>query len=254
MKYIMSHGAFVCRETGEEIASITGKLTGIRIVTPENGADKLQLDFSSEGENEQPVVKTLSLKKYGDASLKILRCLFGVVEILHDKVFTIELEAREGKSALIKVSADGESIPVFAYVEPFAADQMRFIDKAISALVCSMEFSADFLIITNDDGFYPLDEGGDLDAQALGDYIINLRRTGRQGELKVIKTGFTTLPGARAYQKALTDIGGVHYTTNSEKISLLWLAYAGPLPEMAAPAAPGTTGPADNAVGSEEEL
>ena len=247
MKFIMSKGMFVCRENDDQLNTLTGKITGIRVIAPEDAPEKLQIDFTETLENEQSTVRTLSLKKYGDASLKILRCLFGIAEIMHNKTVSIELEAREGRSALIKVSADGEQLAPLGSDSGYNIDRNLIIDKALVVLKACLEFGADFLIIRNDDGFYPTDESGDLDEMAIAGYVTDLRRTGRQGELKIVKTGFTSLAGANAYKKALTDIGGVHYTTNPHKVAVIWDAYAGPLPEEA-PASLGTGNPLDEEV------
>lgn len=235
MKYIMSKGEFVCRENDDHRTSLTGKITGIRVITPEDAPDKVQIDLTETLENEETVVRTLSLKKYGDASLKILRCLFGIAEIMHGKTVTIEMEAREGRSALIKLSADGEQLIPLGSDSGYNIDRNLTIDKCLATLKACFEFAADFLVIKNDDNFYPTTDAGDLDEVAMAGYITDLRRSGRQGELRVIKNGFTSIAGAKAYKKALTDIGGVHYTTDPHKVAVIWDAFAGPLPEEAQP-------------------
>lgn len=234
MKFIMSNGQFVCRENDERLNSISGTITAIRVITPEDAPQKVQIDFTEPGEeSEAPVVRTLSLKRYGDASLKVLRCLYGVADILHGMVVTVELTPRTADTpAKISVSGDGAMLPPLGGNTDFIIEQRALIDLALSVLMRRVNFGVDFLIYKNDDGVYPTDADGDLDEVAIANYITDLRRTGRQGELTVIKTGFTSLDGAKAYKKALDDIGRVRYTTNSHKVAIIWDAYAGPLPEV----------------------
>ena len=106
-KHIMSEGTFKCKETNETTNTISGKLVGLRVIVPEGGSETIQIDLQDDS-GEEPVVNTLSILHYGDASTKILRCLYGIAEIIRDKVLTFTMEDREGRKKLIKISADGE--------------------------------------------------------------------------------------------------------------------------------------------------
>lgn len=237
MKYIMSNGAFVCRENNNEVvSSISGKIIGFRTVTPDGESEKVQIDLA-EGDGDDAVVRTLNLKKYGDASLKILRCLFGIAEIIRDKVITISLEEREGHSALISVSADGELLTPCGSVEPYAYDKKLLTDKTILVLKRCFDFKKTILVYANRDNV--LDDFDD-NVESVAEYILDLRRSGRENELTVKKVTFTSVSGANAYLKALRDLQGVapfRYTCDEDAIALIWEAFTKELPvEEPAPA------------------
>ena len=96
MKYIIKNGAFVCKEDGSTKPSIEGTLTGIRSITSESGAESIQLDLAGTDDEGNPVTRTISVRKYGDASLKILRCLFGIADIITGVFLVFEDEFNVG--------------------------------------------------------------------------------------------------------------------------------------------------------------
>lgn len=228
MKYIMSNGAFVCRENNNEVASsISGKIIGFRTVTPDGESEKVQIDLA---EGDDAVVRTLNLKKYGDASLKILRCLFGIAEIIRDKVITISLEEREGHSALISVSADGELLTPCGSVEPYAYDKKLLTDKIILVLKRCFDFKKTILVYANRDNV--LDDF-DENVERVAEYILDLRRSGRENELTVKKVTFTSVSGANAYLKALRDLYSVsafRYTCDEDEVAIIWEAFTKEIP------------------------
>ena len=240
MKYIMSNGQFVGRNNeGDErvsVMEIIGVITGFRILAPEGAPEKVQIDLT----NNDGEVSTLTLKKYGDAAFKILRALFGVSDVIPGKVVTIALEPREGRSALIVVSADGEVLWTAGPDCPYEAEKRLLTDHIVNVLKRSLTFEAEFLVYHNDDGVYPENGVGELDAAQVSEYIRDLRRNGRQVELKVVKTAFGNAAAARAYRKALQDLYGAdapfRFTSDRESVAVIWDAYSGPMPEEAAPA------------------
>lgn len=209
MKYIMKNGSFVCKENNNEtVNAISGTIVGLRTVKPEEGSEAIQIDLK-EGEGEDAVVRTLSILKYGDASLKILRCLFGIAEIIIGKVITISLEEREGHKALITISADGEVLPACGTVEPYAYDKKLLTDKILVVLKRCFEYKTVILVYGNKDGFYPVDEYDEFDFVQSANYIRDLRRAGRAAELTLKKTVFNNASATKGYLKALGDLSGV---------------------------------------------
>lgn len=208
MKYIMSNGTFKCKENEETVNAISGKLVGIRSVTSESGNESVQLDLA-EGEGDETVVRTLSLKKYGDASLKVLRSLYGIAEIIIGKVLTISLEPRDGRSALITVSADGEVLVPCGSVEPYAYDKKLLTDKVLVVLKRCFDFKVTVLVYANQDGSYPTNYDGEFDVEAAAGYIRELRRAGRESEITLKKTTFNSSAAANGYLKALKDLAPV---------------------------------------------
>ena len=224
MKYIIKDGAFVAKENGEETNTISGKLTAIHVVKPEEGSEKLQFDLTDESAEEGPVVRTVVVRKVGDAALKILRCLYGIADIVAGKTITLELEPREGKSALINVSADGEPLYPAGVIEPFAADKKLFIDKAVSTLLWAFKFRLDVVVFANDDNHLP-DTAGETAA-----YIREMRAAGRSEEIHLVKTSFTNQKAANGYLKALRDIGkGFTSWRDEQDIAAIMEAWEGPL-------------------------
>jgi len=224
-KFIMKDGKFVAKEEQITVNAISGTLAGVRVFVPEQGKPKLQLDLK-DGEN----VNTLSLRLYADPALNILRCLYGIAEIIADKVLTISLEEREGHDSFIHVSADGEELPRCGEVEAYAYDRKLFTDKCYGVLKRCFDFKKAVLVYANADGIYP---ATCEDVQAVVDYIHEMRRLGRSGELTVKKTVFTNPGAAKGYLKALRDLGtvrGFRVFYDEEAIEAIWTAYTDELP------------------------
>lgn len=225
-KYIMSEGTFKCKETNETTNTISGKLVGLRVIVPEGGSETIQLDLQDDS-GEEPVVNTLSILHYGDASTKILRCLYGIAEIIRDKVLTFTLEDREGRKKLIKISADGEVLTPCGTVEPYAYDKKLVTDKCLVVLKNAFSFKFPVLVFANEDRFSG-------NAQEVADYIRDLKSSGRGGELTVVKTVFTSINSANGYMKAIKDLAatrGFQCFRNEEDIDLIWEAFNEVAPE-----------------------
>lgn len=229
MKYVISNGMFVAKNTNETVEPvnvISGKITGIRVVPIEDSPEVVQLDLT-EGAGDEAVTKTVQFKKYGDLGLKVLRCLFGIAEIMAGKTITLELVPREGRSALMKVSADGEALTPMGTVEPYAYDKKLITDKVLSVLMRCFNFRCDVLVFANK-------ENAVLGTvEEIADYIRTLRRSGRQDEITVKKTGFTSISAANGYKKALADLGDVasfKVFGDEDSVNAIWEAYTEELP------------------------
>ena len=241
MKYIMKDGKFFCKEENATTTTLTGTLAGLRVLNPDDAPRKLQLDLKKDDDS----VDTLTLRLIGDPALKILRCLYGIAEIIAGKVITIDLVEREGHSALINVSADGEALTPCGYVEAYAYDKIFFTDKCLEVLQRCFSFRHDVLVYANVDKNYPEDDG---DIHAIVDYIRELRRNGRSGELTVKKTSFTQPGTAKGYMKALSDVpqSGFRVFTDAEAIEAIWAAFTEELEAPEAPDEPTVTGDGDS--------
>lgn len=240
----MSKGAFKCKDTDETTNTISGKLVGLRVIAPEEGAEKIQLDLQDDS-GEEPVINTLSILHYGDASTKILRCLYGIAEIIRDKVLTFTLEAREGHSSLITVSADGEILTPCGTVEPYAYDKKLVTDKCLVVLKGAFNFKFPVLVFANDDKFTG-------NASEVADYIRDLKSAGRGNELTVVKTVFTSISGANGYMKAISDLAATRSFQcfrDEEDIDLIWDAFNEEAPAEAAEATTSASEEDDNQEG-----
>jgi len=242
MKFIMEDGKFLCKEENITNSTLTGTLIGIRVLTSEDGPKKLQLDFRKDEDN----VDTLTLKLYADPALKILRCLYGVAEIIHNMIITIELVPREGRSSLIKVSADGENLDPCGRVDDYANDKMFFTDKCVKILKYCLSFCHTVLVYANTDKNYP--DGNNI--QAITDYIRELRRNGRTNELTVKKTVLCLPSAAKGYMKAIRDVpqSGFRVFTEPQAIDAIWKAFTEELEAPETLEDPTTVGDGDREV------
>lgn len=232
-KYIMRNGLFLDNETQETTSSITGVLVGIRQVKPDDDRVKLEIDLRTTTDEGETVTNTLRLQCYKEPALKILRSLYQVYEIIAEKVITISMEAREGRSSLMRVSADGELLPPSTLGEAFAYEERAFIDRAVALLRKSLEFKQTVLVYSNADKQY----SDGFDTEAICQYIRELRRSGRTGELRLEKTTFTNASAARGYLKALHDLAptrSFRCTDNAEAIAAVMAAFTEDLPEESA--------------------
>lgn len=222
MKIKMKDGHFIDVATGEILDALTGKVTSIMVVRPEGAAERVQITLT-EGEGENAVQKTLDMKKYGDASLKILRCLYGISEIILGKDLRLEFEAREGHGALIHVSANGEELMPLGTTSPYAYEKNLMIDKILGVLLAAVNYKDTILVFRNADGVYPdnVDE--------VVDYIRQLKATGRDNELTIKKTVFGNAHTANGYRLAISDLFGLNVPfrvySAPEDVDAIWGAY-----------------------------
>lgn len=243
-KFIIRGGQIVNKDTNENVESISGKLVAVRVIKPEDAPERLQIDLS-DGE----VTSTLTVRKSGDVSMKILRCLYGIVDVMGDKVITVSTEAREGRSSLINLDADGERLAPMGVPGEFENVRKVLIDKILASLTRALGYKQPVLVYSNADKVYPSTGDQSADAEQIADYIRDLRRAGRVGEITVKKTVFTNEKSALAYWKALRDVesfSNMRIFSDAEAIETISQAYTAPLespasegdaPEGSAPAA-----------------
>lgn len=134
--YKISGGQVVNRETGETADDIHGILTAAAVESSDNGGRNLYLTLA-DGEN----VSSLRLKYPGDASLKILRCLYGVLSTIKDSDVTILMRTQEGhsKASIVVMHGDQElspvgSLPDYGDLRNALSDRLlRSLSGAVSA-------------------------------------------------------------------------------------------------------------------------
>ena len=228
MKIKMQNGHFIEVASGEILEALTGKLTSIIVVRPEGLPERIQLTLT-DGQGDNATQKTLDMKKYGDASLKILRCLYGISEVLLGKTLRMEFEAREGRSALIHISADGEELQPLGSCSPYAYEKNLVIDKILAVLLSSVNYKDTVLVFRNTDGVYP-----DSIEDVVG-YIRQMKNAGRIDEVTVKKTVFGNAHTANGYRLALTDMFGLNLPfrvySAPEAVEAIWEAYNAPTEE-----------------------
>ena len=253
MMYIIKNGAFLSKEDGSTVSSLTGVIAGIRSISNENG-ESIQIDLASTGEDGQPKTDTISVRKFGDASLKILRCLFGVADILIGKELTFSLQTREGMGALITVSADGELLAPEVPVEPYARDKKAMTIRMLNVLRDIFCYRLDVVIYANKDGFYPKDEYGNFNAAKAAEYIRELRIAGRASEIVCKKISFDNKAAADGFMLAARTISGVSrcivLRADDFAAETVYEAWTEELPAAQEEPAPA---PATNRVASDEE-
>lgn len=231
MKYSFKNGTLVCRETGEAVAEIHGVLSGVRVVESENGLEFLQVDLKNPtAEEGRDPVATLVMKKYGDSSLKVLRCLYGIVDFISCVVIGVSIAPREGRSGLITVTADGEVLSPIGHVGPYAFERKTLTDKMIVSLKRAARYSREVMVV----GF-PGDEGRGIEPEAIPDLIRDLKASGRT-DFSVVKRGFTDEKSANGYLRAVEDIrpyGNVIVLSggrDDELMAEVWAAWNEPVP------------------------
>ena len=207
MKYIIKDGAFLNKEDGSTTSALKGKLAGIRAVTSDSGAESIQFDLAGTDGEGNAVTHTISVRKYGDSSLKILRCLYGIADIIAGKEIEVRIEPREGRSALIVVTADGELLTPAGSCPEYTVEKKALTDRMLSALRTTFGFRLALTVFANKDGYIPT-AGGEFDAEAAAEYIRELRSAGRGDEIVCKKTVFTSAKAADGYAQAFADLAG----------------------------------------------
>lgn len=205
MKYKM-HGLFVSLEDESKTNTLKGKLVGFRVITPDDGPQKIQIDLKTAAEDGTEKVDTLVILRYGDASLKILRCLLGVAEVITGKELSFVMEERENRGSLIHVLADGEELVPMGSPCPYSYEKNLMTDKIVDVLKNVFNFRFAVAVYVNEDKVYPENEWGNLDVDVAAEYIKDLRRSGRSGEIHLTKTVFSSPAAANGYKKALADL------------------------------------------------
>lgn len=143
----ISGGQLVDRNDGSVVDNIHGILTSAAIECSENGGCHLHLVLT-DGENQSG----LRVKYPGDAALKILRCLYGVVAYIKESPVTILMRREEGhtKASIVVMHGDAElmpagSMPTYGDLRNAMSDRLlRTIHGALAATFPVAVVTADY--------------------------------------------------------------------------------------------------------------
>lgn len=143
----ISGGQLIDRNDGSVVDNIHGILTSAAIECSDNGGCHLHLVLT-DGENQSG----LRVKYPGDAALKILRCLYGVVAYIKESPVTILMRREEGhtKASIVVMHGDAElmpagSMPTYGDLRNAMSDRLlRTIQGALTATFPVAVVTADY--------------------------------------------------------------------------------------------------------------
>ena len=216
--YKISGGHLVDRETGETAEQIHGKLTSVTVTETENGTRHVNLELT-DGED----VSVLRVKLYGDAAMKILRCLYGVTAYIHDAPVTIRVEEREGRRSQIIVKHDERELVALGDVSGYADFRAAFVQRILGDVVSAIQarYPVAVVAIKKADGRDVIFDDADPD-EVLA-HINEAVNENRRGDVKFKKHVFSNpnlvtafLSGARS-----TGDGRIYVTDNPTVIAAL---------------------------------
>lgn len=236
--FIMKKGQLLNKETGETTNSINGRIKAITVETSEEGNSSLVFAFGDPAAEDTPALK---VKLYGDASLKILRCLFGVFDEIGGKEIAITLVPQEGAPAQIAVTADGEALAPMCHIGQYTIDRMNLTDVIVARLSRSLsKVNVPILVVHVDEKLDLTDEERPL-AEVVAEYIRNARREGRTGDYAAHKHCFASGNMRDGYLTSMREgavMGRTFWFTAQEDIDHVWLAHVEPLEAPAEAEAP----------------
>jgi len=240
--FIMKKGLLLNKETGETTNTISGRIKAINVETSEEGNPRLVFAFGDPAAEETPGLK---VKLYGDASLKILRCLFGIFDEIGGKEVAISLVPREGEPAQITVTADGETLTPVCHIAPYAIDRMNLTDVILARLNKSLSrVNIPLLVVHLAEKLDLVDEERPM-SEVIAEYIRNARREGRVNDYAAYKHCFASGNMRDGYLTAMREgavMGRTFWFTTQETIDQVWLAHVEPLDAPAPAEVPEITG------------
>lgn len=212
--FIIKNGSFVDKETGEATSSIHGVLTKVATVVSEAGIPFLLFTLGSGDE-----ASILKVKRYGDAALKLLRCLYNIVDRVADAEVVISLDKEEGHRGVITITFDNEELRPLGPVEFYLSEKKLITDKIVGELVRATGINQRILVFTNSDDVVP------TEASEIAESIRAYRREGKAYTCK--KHSFSNIHALRSYLDAVRDLGGTRYAVimDETQIDAIWLAH-----------------------------
>lgn len=216
--YKISGGHLVDRETGETAEQIHGKLTSLSLSETENGTRHVNLELT-DGED----VSVLRVKLYGDAAMKILRCLYGVTAYIHDAPVTIRVEEREGRRSQITVKHGERELVALGDVSGYADFRAAFVQRILGDVTCAVQarYPVAVIAIKNADGNDVVFDDADP-GEVLG-RINETVNDGRRGDVKFKKHVFTNPDLVTAFLSGARSMGDgrIYVTDNPTVIAAL---------------------------------
>lgn len=239
--FIMKKGQFLNKETGETTNSLSGRIKAINTETTEDGNKHLVFVF---GDPESENTPALRVKLFGDAALKIVRCLFGIFDEIGGKDIVISLTPREGEPAKIGVTADGEELEPVAYIGTYGYDRMNLTVEIVRRLVRSLtRTNVPLLVVHVDERLDLTDEQVSI-PDAVARYIRAARAENRSDRYAIAKHCFANGVMRDGYMTAVQEgavLGRTFWFTGTEDIDHVWLAHVEPI-DAPAEEAPEATG------------
>lgn len=234
-KFSFKDGKFVNKETGEAVSSLSGKIAAIEQYATDSGLQKIRIRFASETEGQEG--DSLSFKKVGDAALKIVRCLYGIADIIGQVVITISLEAREGsdKKAISVLADDCVLIPL-GRVEPYASEKILLTDRILAVLTRALTWSRAVLVYNETDTA--------IAPESFEEVLESIAAHKRNGTLDAVKIRHTVFNNEHAYNgyvKGIRDSieGSLARVYEGTAADAILEAYNAPLEETEEAPAPG---------------
>jgi hypothetical protein len=244
--FIMKPGLFLNKETGETSNTINGHLKAIKTETTEEGNRFLLFIF---GDPEAEDTLALKVKLYGDASLKILRCLYGIFDEIGGKEVAITLTPQEGAPAQIGLTADGETLDKMCYVGEYTIDRKNLTDMIVKRLSHSLSRVNVPLLVVHVDEQIDLTDEDRPESTVIAEFIRSARVENRVNRYTIAKHSFTDGVMQDGYIIALREVavlGRTFLFKSQEDIDRVWLAHVEPLEAPAAgESAEGTTAEAN---------
>jgi hypothetical protein len=221
--YKIAGGKIVNREDGTTVESLTGKLTAVGVTESENGTKYLNIVLTDGDEK-----KSLRVKLYGDASMKIIRCLYGVASTLTDGIISITMEERENSRNLICLAKDGCSLVAVGSVPPYEDLRTAFIQRLLNTVRASVECEFPVAVLTI--------EGVNFDDPTLEEIEVAVRGARPNGHAVCFtKKVFTTPVASSAFLEGARAVGAPNafITDDPDAIEVIRVAIAEsePVPE-----------------------
>ena len=192
--YKISGGRITNREDGTTVESLTGKLTAVAVTESEKGTKYLNLVLT-DGENQS----SLRVKLYGDASMKILRCLYGGAATLTDGALSISLEEREDHGNLIHLTQNGRELVAVGSIPPYTDLRAAFIQRLLITVKGAVEGEFPVAVLTISGAHFD-----DPTVDELCAAIAGARPNGRN--VTLVKRVFTTPAAATAFLEGAAAI------------------------------------------------
>jgi len=227
--FIIKKGQFLNKETGETTNTINGRLKAINVETSEEGNRSLLFIFGNPENEETPAVK---VKLYGDASLKILRCLYGIFDEIGGKDVAITLTPQEGTPAQISLTADGEALPPLCHIGDYGIERRNLTDLILCRLAYNLRrVNVPLVVVHIDEKLDLTDETRPL-SEVVADFIRTARAEGRSDRYAIAKHCFANGVMKDGYLTAVREgavLGRTFWFDGPEDIDRVWLAHVEPL-------------------------
>lgn len=220
--YKFAGGQIIDRESGAAAPKLHGMLTSVAVEETDKGTRYLHLVLT-DGEDKV----SLRVKLYGDMSLKILRCLYGVVATLNEAPVALFFEEREEQKNLLHVQHGGNDLPEIGVVPPYNDLRAGLIQRLTTTVKTAVEsrFPVTVIAITVDGRDVVFDDPA---AEEVAQRIREAITQGRRGNVKLRKHTFSTPSLVKAFLDGARALCGerIYVTEDPENIALLDEAWA----------------------------